>query len=110
MASSRWIGTAVFGIAMADACGYVGSVVVQLYQEFADAEMNRLDFLRNYTYFMSVVGTVSLVLGWWYFARRLREETQPVAEAKADLAKDASLRRLTPSRRACGAASSARVP
>ncbi len=91
MASTRWVGTAVFGIALADACGYVGSVVVQLYKEFADAGMNRLDFLRNYTYFMSVVGTVSLVLGWWYFARRLRVDTfgvRPVGQARPDMAEE----------------------
>jgi len=82
MAATRCAGTAVFAIALSDAVGYTGSVAVQLYKEFGGTAMNRLEFLRAYTYFMSLVGAVSLAAAYCYFFLRVpRRATDDTAEA-----------------------------
>ncbi len=77
MAATRFAGTAVFAIAVSDAVGYTGSVAVQLYKEFGGAAMNRLEFLRVYTYFMSLVGAVSLAAAYSYFFLRVPRDGAP---------------------------------
>ncbi|MCH2108515.1 MAG: DUF5690 family protein [Polyangiaceae bacterium] len=54
MAFSRSAGTAVFGIYLADAIGYTGSVGVQLYADLRSEGVQRLEFFREFT----------LVFGW----------------------------------------------
>jgi len=80
LASTRFVGTAVFAIYLADAIGYTGSVGVQLYRDLAHSEMSRLSFFRGFTYFMSVLGLICLVSSCLYFVRRHRRED---AAAKA---------------------------
>jgi hypothetical protein len=75
MASTRFTGTAVFAIYLADAVGYTGSVAVQLYKDLAQGEASRLAFLRGFTYFLSILGTVLLVASCLYFARKRRQST-----------------------------------
>jgi hypothetical protein len=70
MATTRFTGTAVFAIYLADAVGYTGSVGVQLFKDLAQTETSRLAFFRGFTYFLSVVGTRLLVLSCIYFARK----------------------------------------
>ena len=67
MASTRFLGTAVFAIALADATGYTGVVIVYLCKEFAFKQMHWLAFLRGFTYFMSATGTVCLLGAAYYF-------------------------------------------
>ena len=74
LASTRFVGTAVFAIYLADAIGYTGSVGVQLYRDLAHSEMSRLSFFRGFTYFMSVLGLICLVSSCLYFVRRHRRE------------------------------------
>ena len=80
LASTRFVGTAVFAIYLADAIGYTGSVGVQLYRDLAHSEVSRLSFFRGFTYFMSVLGFVCLSSSCLYFIRRHRREA---AAAKA---------------------------
>lgn len=80
IASTRFVGTAVFAIYLADAIGYTGSVAVQLYKDLGKGEVSRLGFFRGFTYFMSVLGAALLVASAVYFLRRrprVGEESQP---------------------------------
>lgn len=72
IASTRVVGTAVFAIYLADAIGYTGSVGVQLYKDLAAGAVSRLNFFVGFTWFMSALGLVCLVVSAAYFARRTR--------------------------------------
>src|SRR5258705_1426053 len=74
MASTRFAGTAVFAIYLADAIGYTGSVGVQLYRDLAQSATSRLIFFKGFTYFMSILGVACLVSSCIYFLRRQRRE------------------------------------
>lgn len=76
LASTRFVGTAVFAIYVSDALGYTGSVGVQLYRDLARSDVSRLGFFKGFTYFMCVVGVTCLVSSAVYFARR--RATPPV--------------------------------
>jgi hypothetical protein len=80
LASTRFVGTAVFAIYLADAIGYTGSVGVQLYRDLAHSEISRLSFFTGFTWFMSGLGLICLVSSCLYFVRRQRRED---AAAKA---------------------------
>ena len=67
IASTGFVGTAVFAIYVADAIGYTGSIGVQLYKDLGQGDVSRFGFFRGYTYFMSVLGTVLLVASCAYF-------------------------------------------
>jgi len=60
IASTRVVGTAVFAIYLADALGYTGSITLMIFKDIAGSEISRLEFFRNYSYFMSILGTVLL--------------------------------------------------
>jgi hypothetical protein len=84
IASTRIAGTAVFAIYVADALGYTGSVGVQLYKDLAQSELSRFDFLKGFTYIMSLAGSVLLIISCLYFARSsapARVEMTSAAEA-----------------------------
>jgi hypothetical protein len=72
IASTHVVGTAVFAIYVADAIGYVGSIFVQVYKDFFAQDESRLEFFCGLTYFVSAVGTVSLVFSCAYFLWRNR--------------------------------------
>ena len=74
MASSAIVGTAVFGIYMADAVGYTGSVAMLLFKDLVASEMTRLDFFKALTYVMAIVGTICLAASCFYFVGRSKEE------------------------------------
>ncbi len=83
IASTHFVGTAVFAIYLADALGYTGSVATQLYQEFlyngsADAGLKqvRLEFFQGFTYAMAGVGVVLLLISCLYFLRQVQEAEQ----------------------------------
>jgi hypothetical protein len=61
MASTRVLGTAVFAIYVADALGYTGSVVVQIYKDLAAGDATPLAFFRSFTYVLSI-GSAMLIL------------------------------------------------
>ena len=70
MANTSIVGTAVFGIYMADAVGYTGSVGMLLFKDLVAADMSRMDFFKLLTYVMAGVGTVCLTASCFYFLRR----------------------------------------
>jgi hypothetical protein len=70
LASTRFVGTAVFAIYVADAIGYTGSVGVQLYRDLVQSDLSRFGFFRGFSYFMSVLGVVCLGGSCAYFAGR----------------------------------------
>jgi hypothetical protein len=78
MASTGFVGTAVFAIYLADALGYTGSVAIQLYKDLWAGEQSRLAFLHAMTYAMSGLGIVMFSGAAVYFgtiSRRRREAT-----------------------------------
>lgn len=78
MASTGFVGTAVFAIFVADSAGYTCSVGVQLGKDLLAGPTSRAQFLQNFSGLVSIVGTVSTLAAAFYFWRRGRE-TQPVA-------------------------------
>lgn len=78
IASTGAVGTAVFAIYLADAIGYTGSVGMQLYKDLGQAEMSRLGFFRNFSYFMSLFGAVLLTGSCLYFMRYARRSPADV--------------------------------
>lgn len=75
MASTRSAGTAVFGIYIADALGYTGSVVVQLFNDVFVGEQTHLQFLENLSYLVSALGTIFVIGGGGYFLRESASAT-----------------------------------
>ena len=81
LASTRFVGTAVFAIYVSDALGYTASAGVQLFRDLARRDVSRLGFFKGFTYFMCALGVVCLVSSAIYFARR-RRPTEPNPEEK----------------------------
>ena len=73
MAATRFAGTAVFAVNLADAVGYSGSVGMQLYKDIAAAEMTRLGFFKSFSYGLSASGCLLLTFAAAYFAKQSRE-------------------------------------
>lgn len=60
MAASRFGGTAVFAIQLADGIGYTGSVLFQVFRDLAFGQFNRLEFFVPYAIVVSVVGVLMM--------------------------------------------------
>ena len=84
IAVTRVTGTAVFAIYVMDAFGYTGSVGIQLYKDLVATDSTRLDFFRQFTYGMSLLGFVLLGCSCVYFIRRSDgKETTADSRAKS---------------------------
>jgi phosphonate degradation associated HDIG domain protein len=70
IASTRVPGTAVFAIYLADAIGYTGSIGLPLVKDLAFPEVDRLAFVRGFTYLVSLAGLALLAASCAYFYRR----------------------------------------
>jgi hypothetical protein len=70
IALTRFAGTAVFAIYVADALGYTGSVGVQLYRDLFAGDLPRLDFSRALTYAMSFLGLPLMAVSMVYFVNQ----------------------------------------
>jgi hypothetical protein len=79
LSHTRARGNAVFGIYLADAIGYTGSVSVQLYKDLVATDFSRLEFLRGFSYVMALLGLSLLPLSALYVARlgKARAEAAP---------------------------------
>lgn len=66
-ASTGSQGTAVFGIYLADAVGYGGSLGAQVIRDVFVGHASRLDFFRGLSYLLAVVGAVGVISGAYYF-------------------------------------------
>ena len=89
MASTHFVGTAVFAIYLADSAGYTGSCIIQIGKDVLAAQTSRTQFLEYFSLFLSVVGTLTVAAGGIYFWRLGR--TPPANNAEGTLI-DANLR------------------
>ncbi len=64
-------GTAVFGICLADALGYTGSVVAQLYRDVFAGDFDRLTFFQSCSVILPILGLVCLMISGWAMALAL---------------------------------------
>jgi hypothetical protein len=69
VAHTRTVGTAVFGIYVADALGYCGSIGVQLYADLFAQEASRLEFFLSLTHAVSLGGAVLLAASGFLWLR-----------------------------------------
>jgi MFS family permease len=72
MAATGSVGTAVFGIQLADAIGYCGSASVQLYKDLGQRSLSHLAFFQWFCWILGFAGLVLLVFCAVYFHRRAR--------------------------------------
>jgi hypothetical protein len=82
MAATRFPGTAVFTICLADAVGYTGSVGMMVGKDLLAGEMEPLVFFRKMTIWFSIGTTLFFIGGGIYFLRRLRA-IPPIPESSA---------------------------
>jgi Family of unknown function (DUF5690) len=69
MAATRFAGTAVFAINLADAVGYTGSVALQLYKDLGSTTSSRVQFFDAVSYCLAVGGCSLLAAAAVYFLR-----------------------------------------
>ncbi len=84
MASTGFVGTAVFAIYVADSAGYTCSISVQVGKDLLAAQTSRLHFLESLSVFVSVVGAVSVVFAGVYFWRWGRRGERGALRGKLD--------------------------
>jgi hypothetical protein len=76
IAQTRFVGTAVYAIYLADATGYLGTILIKLYADFvAGSAGDRLGFFLHYTWVNAGTGLVCFLFACLYFLRQ-----KPVAE------------------------------
>ena len=72
MASTGFVGTAVFAIYVADSAGYTCSIGMQVGKDLLAPSASRLQFLQNLSFFVSLVGTLSAAIAGLYFLHKGR--------------------------------------
>ena len=72
IASTRFSGTAVFAIYIADSLGYSGSIGLQLYRVLGQGETTWENFFRGMAYLLAVGGTALLAMATVYFVRKIK--------------------------------------
>ena len=77
IASFRITGTVGFVMYLADAFGYLGSVGVLLYKEFAQPNLSWLDFFITAGFVVSISGVVMLAISIVYFERKFNYKILP---------------------------------
>ncbi len=70
IATFRYVGTVGFIMYVADAFGYVGSVGVLFLKEFSAPQMSYMQLFISGGYWVSVIGSVLILLSMLYFHRR----------------------------------------
>lgn len=73
LAAFRERGNVGFLMYMADAVGYLGSVMVLLWRNFGFAEVSWLHFYTSLCYFGAALCAVLMLLSWFYFAKKKSE-------------------------------------
>jgi hypothetical protein len=81
IAFSGKIGTAGFLIYVADASGYLGSVVLLVWRNFAMVDLDWLGFFIASAYATSIVGAICTILAGVYFLRRRSTTDAPALAA-----------------------------
>lgn len=69
LASTRSVGTAVFGIYIADSFGYISSIGAMLYKDCFAADATRVGFFTTFSLLMATIGVASLVSSGYFFLR-----------------------------------------
>ena len=64
------VGTAAFLITFTDAFGYLGSVGVLIYKDFAQPDLSWIGFFTQFSYATAAIAVLSWVLSGVFFARR----------------------------------------
>ncbi|MBK6921004.1 MAG: hypothetical protein IPH07_26650 [Deltaproteobacteria bacterium] len=77
IAATGAVGTAVFMIYVTDAFGYLGSIGVLLFKNFAHADLSWLDFFVRFSYVAGLAGAAAFATSAWYFAARGRTRPLP---------------------------------
>src|SRR4051812_49287136 len=75
MASTGFVGTAVFAIYVADSAGYTCSIGMQVGKDIFAPNASRLQFLENLSLFVSAVGATSVAVAGIYFWQRGERST-----------------------------------
>ncbi len=70
IAHTRVVGTSVFAIYVADACGYTGSIATMIADYYIFHEIKHFEFFHAFTYFMCFLGTILLIVSCIYFIKR----------------------------------------
>ena len=73
MAATRFAGTAVFAVNLADAVGYCGSIGMLLYKDLAARDQSRLAFFDTACLWLGAAGSAGLALAAVYFLRQARD-------------------------------------
>lgn len=82
LAATRRVGTAGFLIYVADASGYVGSVLLLLYRSFAAPQLDWLQFFIGAAYASATASLVLTLASALYFGRKLgRKHQSPTIQA-----------------------------
>jgi phosphonate degradation associated HDIG domain protein len=76
IASTRIRGTAVYAIYLADAVGYTGSIGLPLVKDLVFPAVDRLAFIRMFTYLVSLAGLGMLAASCIYFYRKHRQPSE----------------------------------
>jgi hypothetical protein len=80
IAATRFVGTAVFAIYLADAIGYLGSVVMLFFKDRILPKMTRLEFMQAFCMMLSVGGAALLAASWGYFHYRAVPPAHPAVD------------------------------
>lgn len=67
-------GNAGFLIYIADSFGYLGSLLVLLYKNFGQPSLSWLDFFRNGTYLISILGIMVTITSLLYFIKKKKQK------------------------------------
>ena len=70
IAETRFVGTAAFMIYVTDAFGYLGSVGLMFYKNFAQTDMSWLGFFTGFSYVTSIACAAGFFFSLVYFARK----------------------------------------
>lgn len=70
IAATGAVGTAVFMIYVTDAFGYLGSIGVMLFKNFAHGDLSWLEFFRRFSYGVGLACAAAFAASAWYFAAR----------------------------------------
>ncbi|HEX4416154.1 MAG TPA: DUF5690 family protein, partial [Lacipirellulaceae bacterium] len=84
MASTHFVGTAVFAIYLADSAGYTGNIVTQLGKDLIARNTTRAQFLSAFSIVVSITGLVCMLAAGIYFWHSIKSAVSPPPSADAE--------------------------
>lgn len=79
MASTHFVGTAVFAIYLADSAGYTGNIITQVSKDLFASGTSRMRFLEIFCYVLSAIGASTVCAASAYFRQIGAERSEHVA-------------------------------